>query len=436
MLLQLRKKMTLHYTMITGSILTIVVIILALLTGESNSRARESLFTNQLMTVANKLQYDAHISQDWLTSMESDNHLLIHIEENGHALLYSGTTNTATNRSILIERARNQAMSESIDTDTAPVSTTFEKSSLLTIGGNAHDYYQGIVMVFSSKSSYFTLILLKDITQTRRMQWLQRLLFLCADILGIFCLFLVNWRFVGKALEPILINEQKQHAFIAAASHELRSPLAVIEASADAITSSPCDSPRFTGHIKDECHRMSRLIGDMLLLASAKSRQNPPVYSDVDLDTLLLNTFERYETLCTSKGLHLRLTLPDDSLPVLHTDAEQLMHILSIFLDNGITYAPAESTLELAAACERGSFICSVIDHGIGIPDAQKEQVFTYFYRADQSRKDKQHFGLGLSVASELAAQLSGHIDLIDTPGGGATFRLLLPLGNGKSYTL
>ena len=103
MLLQLRKKLTLLYTLITGLILTGVVITLAVITSQSDSHQRESLFTNQLMTIANKLQYDSRISQNWLSSMERDNGLIIHIEENNYPLLYPGSS-AATSRSILIDR--------------------------------------------------------------------------------------------------------------------------------------------------------------------------------------------------------------------------------------------------------------------------------------------------------------------------------------------
>lgn len=68
-------------------------------------------------------------------------------------------------------------------------------------------------------------------------------------------------------------------------------------------------------------------------------------------------------------------------------------------------------------------------DHGPGIPGEEKAHVFETFYRADRSRKDKEHFGLGLSVAWELARLLGGRIRLADTPGGGCTFLLELPAG-------
>lgn len=428
MLLQLRKKLTLLYTFITGLILTMVVVTLAIITSQSNNRQQETLFTNQLMTITNKLQYDSKISQDWLSSMECDNGLMIHIEENQRPLQYIGFSPNATDRSILLERARQKALEESVDSRIPPVSTSLVKSELFTIQGDYHDSYQGMVVVFSVKNSYFSLILLRDITSTQKRIFYQMLLFALADIVGILCLLFANWKFVGKSLEPIRINEEKQHAFIAAASHELRSPLAVINASADAISSSKDDTEHFITNIKSECRRMSRLIQDLLLLASSKSNAWSLATEKLDMDTLLLNIFEKYQPLCSSKNIPLKLELPDDSLPVIQGDGERIAHVISIFLDNGIAYAPSGTVLTLRAFIQKHTLTCSVIDHGPGISDEQKEHVFEYFYRSDASRKDKQHFGLGLCVAKELTRLSGGRIELTDTPGGGCTFSLVLPL--------
>lgn len=446
MLLQLRRKLTLFYTLITGLILTVVVITLAIITSQSDHLQQETLFTNQLMTIANKLQYDSKISQNWLASMERDNGLIIHIEENSQALMYAGSSPGDTDRTVLLERAREKALEESVDPHVPPVSTSLQKSSLFTITGDYGDLYQGTVMVFSSKNSYFSLILLRDITKNHQNIFYQRLLFLLADLAGIVCLFFANRKLVGHSLEPVRINEEKQHAFIAAASHELRSPLAVINASADAISSAcaPChsgtsgsncnsnitytDTEHFISNIKAECRRMSRLIQDLLLLASSKSNAWSLVKEKLDMDTLLLNIYEKYDPLCRAQNIHLKLELPDDSLPSILGDGERIAHILSVFLDNGIAYAPENTTFTLQAVLQKHVLSCAVIDHGPGIPEEQKEHVFEYFYRADTSRKDKNHFVLGLCVAKELAELSGGHIELKDTPGGGCTFILSLPI--------
>ena len=89
-------------------------------------------------------------------------------------------------------------------------------------------------------------------------------------------------------------------------------------------------------------------------------------------------------------------------------------------------YAPAGTPIELKAVLHYHQICLAVADHGPGIPDEAKPRVFERFTRADASRTDKAHFGLGLSVALELARLHGGTLTCTDTPGGGATFTLTL----------
>ena len=101
--------------------------------------------------------------------------------------------------------------------------------------------------------------------------------------------------------------------------------------------------------------------------------------------------------------------------------------LLAILIDNAFSYTPPGGSIRLTLDVSDTRFRLSVCDNGPGIPDAQKAQIFERFYRADTSRKSKSHFGLGLSIASEIAALHHGRLYAKDTPGGGATFTLELP---------
>lgn len=83
--------------------------------------------------------------------------------------------------------------------------------------------------------------------------------------------------------------------------------------------------------------------------------------------------------------------------------------------------------MELKAACGAGGLRIDVIDHGPGVPDADKQRVFERFTRGDPSRTGKTHFGLGLAVAAEIAALHGADLTVRDTPGGGATFTVRWP---------
>ena len=122
------------------------------------------------------------------------------------------------------------------------------------------------------------------------------------------------------------------------------------------------------------------------------------------------------------------MDLGEESYPKLHTDQERLFQILSIFLDNAVSYTPENGHIELRVKQSSKGITFLVIDHGTGIAEEDKPYIFQRFYCADKSRTDKSHFGLGLSIAEELSKMLSGNIGFKDTIGGGATFLLTLPV--------
>ena len=101
---------------------------------------------------------------------------------------------------------------------------------------------------------------------------------------------------------------------------------------------------------------------------------------------------------------------------------------LSIFLDNAVSYSKENSNIEILTSQTSKEFTFLVVDHGCGIAEKDKPFIFDRFYCADKSRTNKAHFGLGLSIAKELAKMLSGKIGFSDTSGGGTTFFLTLPI--------
>jgi signal transduction histidine kinase len=89
---------------------------------------------------------------------------------------------------------------------------------------------------------------------------------------------------------------------------------------------------------------------------------------------------------------------------------------------NAISYTPENGKIDISLSYEKKRFTISVADNGIGIADDEKSKIFDRFYRSDKSRNSKEHFGLGLSIATEIAAAHKGNITVSDTPNGGATF--------------
>ena len=130
----------------------------------------------------------------------------------------------------------------------------------------------------------------------------------------------------------------------------------------------------------------------------------------------------------------LALEMPDAPLPMVLADEQRLQQILAILLDNAHTYASPGSAVALRVDFQHNQVRFWVIDHGPGIPDNAKQAVFTYFYRQTSKNEcaatvenSAHHYGLGLTVATELANLQHGSLTVQDTPGGGASFCLVLP---------
>lgn len=171
---------------------------------------------------------------------------------------------------------------------------------------------------------------------------------------------------------------------------------------------------------------MSRLIDDMLQLAGADACSWTFMAAPVSPDTLLLDTYEKYEYLAREKGLALRIRLPDEECPFILCDEERIAQVLSILMDNALSYTPSTGHITLSLSFTANHASLSVSDDGPGIPDSAKKQVFQRFFRQDKAHTSKEHFGLGLSIAKEIVKMHKGRLVLSDTPGGGATFTIIL----------
>ena len=247
---------------------------------------------------------------------------------------------------------------------------------------------------------------------------------------------LCRWM-VALALRPTAQAWRKQREFIAAAGHELRSPLTVLKASLQAAQApqTAAWAPQFLRSASAEVDRLTRLTDDLLILAGGDAGVLRTALGKVPLDTFLIELYERYTPVAAAQGRALTLELPEQPLPAIYADAQRLEQLFAVLLGNAFDHTPPGTPVELCAEMCRGGkreVRVLVIDHGPGVPQADKACIFDRFARGDGSRTDKTHLGLGLAVAAEIAALHGAALRVQDTPGGGATFALLWPLP-GKS---
>ena len=173
---------------------------------------------------------------------------------------------------------------------------------------------------------------------------------------------------------------------------------------------------------------MSRLIGDMLTLASSDSKAWTLQKKPVELDMLLLEVYEAQYPLAKEQGITLSLSLYEQDVPSMKLDKDRITQVVSILLDNARNHAGAPGKIELELAVHRNRVQIRVADNGPGVPDHEKKRIFDRFYRSERARSDRGHFGLGLSIASQIVRKHNGKIWAQDATIGGAEFIVELPI--------
>ena len=223
------------------------------------------------------------------------------------------------------------------------------------------------------------------------------------------------------------LNRQKSD-FVAAVSHELRTPLAVMLGSVHTLE-------RLDGRMTDEQRsqlfdmtvdqgaRLQRLIDELLLVAAAE-------HSEIQLQCEPVEISDLYASIAAATAASIgpdRLVWVTNGAGRVVSDASKIERILLNLVENAAKYAP-DQPIELQAARVGDEVRLSVVDHGPGIPECDRERVFERFVQLDQSSTRRQGgTGLGLHLCRQLAELVDGRMSLDETPGGGCTFALTIP---------
>ena len=223
-----------------------------------------------------------------------------------------------------------------------------------------------------------------------------------------------------------LFNTQRR--FLADVGHELRTPLTVINGNVDLMQRIGSFDEESLASIKNEIDRLTRMVGDLLLLAQAESGKLPLDIHLVELDTLLLEVLNEMSVLAREK-LILRLGEIDQVLVC--GDQDRLKQVLVNLVGNAINYTPSGGVVTLGLGKVEDQARLTIQDTGPGIPSEDLPHVFERFYRGEKSRtrsRDGKGFGLGLSIAYWIIRNHGGSIEVESTMGEGSTFSVLLPL--------
>jgi len=219
--------------------------------------------------------------------------------------------------------------------------------------------------------------------------------------------------------------------FTADASHELRTPVALIRTDAElALRRSRGESEykESLRHILREAERTTVLIEELLALARSDSGRETLNLQPVDLAETVRGVLEGWRQVATIRNLQFTDNIQVGGSYVMGDEAA-LRRLLDILLDNAFKYTTSPGTVHLALDQNGESVVIIVQDSGVGIAEVDRSKIFERFYRVDKARSREQGgAGLGLSIAQWLAAQHGGKIEVQSTPGQGSTFRVSVPL--------
>ncbi|MEU8260188.1 ATP-binding protein [Micromonospora sp. NPDC048999] len=230
-------------------------------------------------------------------------------------------------------------------------------------------------------------------------------------------------------------SEERMRQFIADASHELRTPLTTIRGFAELYRQGAARQPEQTAgllrRIEDEAARMGLLVEDLLLLARM-DRERPIALAPVELPVLASDAVQAARAVDPERRIELDIEPGAGPLVVLGDDA-RLRQVIGNLMTNALTHTPSDTSVTLRLRFEPGDLaVIEVADTGPGLTPEQAERVFERFYRVDAARTRRAggptSTGLGLAIVAALVAAHHGTVEVGETPGGGATFRVKLPL--------
>lgn len=421
---KLHRRLTLLFTGIAGAILISMSVSYLYMSEKELQQNTFLTFSSQVTSLLSSLEQQTSLTWEWLSKTSAGQNLTL--------VLYDNDTPISYNRIVLSGQEialADEALSygrSNYPTLGSGSSYSASHQEFTWISGSGDPYFASIFNIRKNSGILSGAILSSRLPMLRQIR-AQRRRFLLLNLAGIVILFLFSWYYTGKLLKPIMEARKKQTAFVASASHELRTPIAVICSAVSASKSAnEVQKDHFLHIIEEESLRLSTLTDDLLLLNRADTERFEMEFAPVELDTLLLDTCESFEPMAKQHHMTLSASLPEESLPCCLCDKKRVRQMLSILISNAFSYGRAGGYVKLSVSYEKSMFWIMVEDNGIGIEDKDKPFIFDRFYRADKARSGKEHFGLGLSIAQEIAVSHGGKIIVTDTPGGGARFFILL----------
>ena len=272
---------------------------------------------------------------------------------------------------------------------------------------------------------YGKIIVFLDISQY---QHVNRNLFFTTFFMGITAVILftlISFSLSFWLVKPVKENFERQKRFISDASHELKTPLAVISANTDVLESEIGENKWLT-YIRSESQRMSELVNELLTLARLDDKSGHKlIMTEINLSDLVLMTTLPFESTVFEMGKKFDVDVQPDIK--CKGDESALKHILTILIDNAVKYSAEHGEISVKLYNQSNKHIIEVYNTGEGIKPENLSKIFERFFRQDESRNSKTGgYGLGLSIAKSSVEAHGGKISVQSVYGKWVKFTVTL----------
>ncbi len=229
-------------------------------------------------------------------------------------------------------------------------------------------------------------------------------------IASLFAIYKLAKKVSKMIVKPVEETFEKQKQFISDASHELKTPLAVIEANAD-VLENEIGTNKWIGYIQNETDSMDKLINELLLLAKIENIDNLKEYKQLNLSKEVEIILSMFESMAYEKQVIIKSKISENI--TMNGNKEDIEHIVSTLTDNAIKHTGAQKEVVVELKKEKSEIILEVKNMGDPIPQEEREKIFERFYRIDKSRnRNEKRYGLGLAIAKSTIEKYNGKIEV------------------------